>query len=277
MKTEERVDVSMIEHKQPTTELHFVSYLSPLLYTLYEHIATYVGEHIGLPTTLSIGQSLEDFAAGRADVGFLCGLVYVQMTNWSSCPVELVAAPVLQGERYHGAPLYFSDVIVRRDSPYTSFKELRGCVWAYNETASHSGYNLVRYSLLQRGLKPDYFRWAIATGSHLQSLQAIVNRLADATAIDSHVLDVLRQKQPELVAQLRVIDVFGPSHIPPVVVSKTLEPPLRQKIGEVLMTMHHDSQAAQRLHEGLIERFVLITDKDYDEIRRMFSLVQSQE
>ncbi|SRR5581483_9464174 len=266
----------MVQQQQRVAKLHFVNYLSPLLDSTYEYIATYVGEHIGLPTTLSVGQSLEDFATGKVDVGFLCGLAYVQMTNWSRCPVELVAAPVLQGERYRQAPLYFSDVIVRRESRYTSFQDLRGCVWAYNETASHSGYNLVRYSLLQRGLQTDYFRWAVATGSHLQSLQAVIDGRADATAIDSHILDVLRQRQPELMAQFRVIDVFGPSHIPPVVVANALEPSLRQKIGEILLSMYHDAQAAQQLHEGLIARFVAIADNDYDEIRHMFSLVQSR-
>ena len=79
------------------------------------------------------------------------------MTNWPDCPVEPLAAPVLRGERYHKKPIYFSDVVVRRDSLYTSFGDLRRCVWAYNEYVSHSGYNLVCYSLLERGEALPFF------------------------------------------------------------------------------------------------------------------------
>src|SRR2546426_12704078 len=101
--------------------LRFANFLSPVLYKTYEHIASYVGERINTPTLLTRGESLEEFAEGQADVGFLCGLLYAHMGNQPACPVELLAAPVLQGERYQGKPIYFSDVIVRRESHYSSF------------------------------------------------------------------------------------------------------------------------------------------------------------
>jgi len=41
-------------------------------------------------------------------------------------PAVPIAAPVLMGERYHDRPLYFSDVIVDRDSRFRSFLDLRG-------------------------------------------------------------------------------------------------------------------------------------------------------
>jgi phosphonate transport system substrate-binding protein len=78
-------------------------------------------------------------------------LPYVDLMDLPEPPVELLAAPVLVGERYGGRPIYFSDVIVRRDSPIHCFAELRGRSWTYNDTASHSGYNLTRYQLLRAG------------------------------------------------------------------------------------------------------------------------------
>ena len=67
--------------------------------------------------------------------------------------LELLAAPVLDGPRYEQQPVYFSDVIVRADSPYHTLEDLAGETWAYNEESSHSGYNLVYASLLERGLR----------------------------------------------------------------------------------------------------------------------------
>ncbi|MBV9614795.1 MAG: PhnD/SsuA/transferrin family substrate-binding protein, partial [Ktedonobacteraceae bacterium] len=154
--------------------LRCATFLSPVLYKTYEYIADYVGERIGCPTSLTTGQSLTAFAEHTADVGFLCGLQYVHMQKRPDCPVELLVAPVLLGQRYQHRPVYYSDIIVHNKSPYSSFEDLQGCVWAYNERTSHSGYNLVYYSLLERNKTFGYFGETIATGSHLQSLQAVL-------------------------------------------------------------------------------------------------------
>lgn len=80
--------------------IRFANFLSHLLQKTYEYIASYVGTCVEHPTVLSVGQSLQEFSAGQVDVGFVCGLMYVRMTNWSDRPVEPLAAPVLRGERY---------------------------------------------------------------------------------------------------------------------------------------------------------------------------------
>lgn len=254
--------------------LRFANFLSPVLHRTYEHIASYVGNHLGLPTLLTVGESLEEFAEGQADVGFLCGLLYAHAANQPVCPVELLAAPVLHGERYLGKPIYFSDVIVRRESPYASFDDLQGCLWAYNERASHSGYNLVYYSLLERGKSPHYFGQMLKTGSHRASLQAVLAGRADATALDSHMLDVFLLHHEEVAAQIRVISMLGPSTIPPMVIAKRLRNALKCKIQEAICTMHHDPLGASWLREGLIDRFIPIVDEQYQDLREMFALVQ---
>ena len=150
----------------------------------------------GIPTQLTVGQSLEEFAEGQADIGFLCGLLYTHVADQPTCPVELLAAPILQGERYQGKPIYFSDVIVRRETRYNSFDDLQGCRWAYNEPASHSGYNLVCYSLLERGKSPHYFGKTLKTGSHLASLQAVLEGRVDATALAERSYGKHAQSRP---------------------------------------------------------------------------------
>lgn len=259
--------------------IRFATYLAPIMYSTYEYIAGYIGEKLGCSTILSIGQSLEEFADGQVDVGFICGLPYVRMSSHgdrkgSPCHIELLAAPVLHGERYAGKPIYFSDVVVRCDSPYKSFDDLRGCIWAYNERGSHSGWNIVYYSLLERGKTADYFGETVKSGSHQRSLEMVLEGQADATAIDSHVLDVLLSRNRKLNAQPRVIDMLGPSSIPPVVVSKTLDSTLKCRLQELLIGMHHDPRAANQLREGRIERFVVVDDEDYGDIRRMLAGVE---
>lgn len=264
----------MLQKFQTDPAIRFATWLSPVLYETYSFIASYLGERLGLSTSLRNGGALTEFARGEVEIGFLCGLLYVQMTREVSCPIELLAAPVLQGERYRDAPLYFSDVIVRRDSPFLSFDDLRGCVWAYNERASHSGCNLVHYSLSQRGEGPDYFGSIVETGAHLQSLQAVLQGKADAAALDSHLLDVLFVQRAELLRALRVVDMLGPSSIPPLVIAKNVDALLKLRIREELLDMHRHPLAAQQLRKGCIKRFVATTDEQYHDIRAMFAQVQ---
>ncbi len=241
------------------TVLHFTTFLSPLMYDTYAYIAHYVGQRIGIPTTFGLGQSVEEFVDGRADVSFMCGLLYARC----ACPIEPLAAPVLSGERYQSQPVYFSDIVVRSDSPYTTFDDLEGCVWAYNEQESHSGYNLVQETLHQRNKILPYFGTMIKAGEHQASLQAVLDGNADTAAIDSHVFDVWCLRNPNLVSQLRVVDMLGPSTIPPVVVSTSLDRDLKRNIQEALLTMHSDPFAANKLRESLVEQFVAVGNEDY--------------
>lgn len=257
--------------------IRFANFLSPLLQETYASLASYIGTHIDHPTTLHVGQSLQEFKEGLVDVGFVCGLMYVHMTGWTDCPVELLVAPVLRGKRYQKKPIYFSDIIVHRDSLYTSFDDLRGCVWAYNEHASHSGYNLVCYSLLERGETLSFFGKTLESGSHLHSLRMVIDEQADVTAIDSHVLDMVMRTDPEAAAQLRVIGTLGPSIIPPVVVAKSIDAEIKHQLQAVLVALHHDSYALSKIHKGSIERFVPVTDEHYQDIRAMFQRVQASE
>jgi len=249
--------------------IRFATYLAPNIYKTYPYIAHYVGEKIGRSTTLIVGQSFDQVAAGQVDVAFMCGLPYATLAESPACPLELLTAPVLRGERYQHRPIYFSDVIVRKESPYTSFDDLRGCDWAYNQQDSHSGWNIVVYSLLKRGKTPAFFGQLIATGSHLNSIAHVLNGQADAAAIDSHVLDVFLAQNPTEAAALRTIDMLGPSSIPPVVIARSIDQTLKRSIQKVLLTIHEDPQAASTLRSGAIERFITVCDEGYNDIREM--------
>ena len=254
--------------------LIFASFLAPTLYKTYQHIVEYIEQYIGIPTFLICGESQEDFAEGYIDAGFLCGLAYVQLARQQPSPVELIAAPVLEGDRYQREPWYFSDIVVRKESPYESFEDLRGCRWAYNEKSSHSGYNLVYYSLFEQGKSLDYFGETIESGSHAHSLRLIMDGTVDAAAIDSHMLDLVLRNSSRIADQFRVIGSFGPSTIPPVVVSSHLHPAIKRKIRDAFLQMHRNAYFSHYLHDGLIERFVPITDAHYQDIREMYHKVQ---
>ncbi len=110
--------------------------------------------------------------------------------------VELLAVPVPVGRRYENRPVYFSDLVVHRQSPYRCFSDLRGRVWAFNEPRSHSGYNVVRAHLAGLGAYAGFFARAVESGAHVNSLRMILDRRVDCAAIDSTVLEWAAQEQP---------------------------------------------------------------------------------
>lgn len=267
----------MPQNANAPARLHFANFLSPLLQDTYTAIAVYAGQQLDMAIDVAISRGLNEFSNVHADAGFLCGLLYVHLSATEEDPIELLAAPVLRGSRYQGRPHYFSDIVVRRDSRFHSFDDLRGCTWAYNEEVSHSGYNLVQYSLLERQGHTNYFRSTVKSGSHTQSLQLVLAGQADAAAIDSHVLEVILQKDRGLASQLHRIDHLGPSSMPPIVVARRLPSQLKRKLQHILTHMHLDPVQAELLQAGEIERLVAVQDEDYNDIRAMWARVQAYE
>src|SRR5262245_50624286 len=103
-------------------------------------VAAYLQAKLGIRTdyisTIPWQERERLFDAGKIHILWLCGLSYVDKADVRESDLELLAVPVPSGSRYCGQPVYFSDVIVREKSPFRSFEELRGAVWAYNEPRS---------------------------------------------------------------------------------------------------------------------------------------------
>lgn len=251
--------------------LRFITFLAPNMRPVYQFVAAYVGEQLGCQTELVTGTAWGQFAAGEADIGFICGRPYVELRRQASPPIEPLAAPVLQGERYQNRPIYYSDVIVRGDSPFSTFADLRGRSWAYNDLDSHSGYGVTLYRLAQLGAGRGYFGRVVEAGFHQQAIRMVAAGEIDAAAIDSQVLAIERRDHPELAARLKIIDALGPSTIQPVVAAAHLPASLQTEVQAVLVAMGDDPAAQPHLAHGFVSHFAPVTDATYDDIRGMMA------
>jgi len=253
--------------------LRFTSCQAPIAEAFCAGVANYVGQKLGTAVEfvddIPWPERLREFDAGRIHVCWMCGLPYVWRTDQPESSIELLAAPVAAGPRYDDRPVYFSDVIVRQDSSWSSFAALEGAAWAYNEESSHSGYNVIRRRLAQMGRDRGFYGKVVVSGSHEASLRLLLGRDVDATAIDSTVLDLLYRQDAGLASQLRVIETFGPSPSPPWVVARTVPSALRAAIREALLAMSTDPRGPDVLSAGMTSRFAVVMDADYDPIRRM--------
>jgi phosphonate transport system substrate-binding protein len=225
--------------------LRFATFLAPNMLPVYRFLAERIARRLGRPVELVVGVSFDQFERGEVDLGVICGLPYVWLAARQPRPVEPLAAPVLVGDRYAGRPVYYSDVIVRRDSPITCLEELRGRSWAYNEPASHSGHTVTLYNLVRMGARPGFFARVIEAGFHQQAIRLVHAGAVDAAAIDSQVLAVERRDHPDL-AGLRVVGAFGPSTIQPVVAASRLPRVLKDQVRNLLVELVEDPAPGRR-------------------------------
>jgi len=257
--------------------LRFGTYLAsnaPTL-ALYELVTEEVGRRLGLPTELVVETSYESCERDQNEVCFVCSLPYVTFERRGLDLAVPVAAPVLEGERYGGRPIYFSDVIVQRDSPFRSFLDLRGRSWAYNEPLSHSGYGITRYHLVTLRETNGFFGTMVEAGFHREAIRMVARGEVDGSAIDSQVLSIELRDHSDLAEQVRVVEALGPSTIQPVAVSRRVPQDLREAIREVLVTMAENSAVQERLSVALVERFVPVDAGSYDDIRMMVDACES--
>lgn len=223
-------------------------------------------------TNMSWVEREAQFDAGQIDAAWICSAPYVRKMARPEANLELLAAPVAAAPRYHNLPVYFSDVVVQHDSLFHTLADLRGASWAYNEPNSHSGYSVVQYALAERGERDGYFGRVIESGAHQVSLEMILSRQVDASAIDSTVLEMVCAQDTTIAPRIRIIDTFGPSPMPPWCIGCHVPEPVRQQLRQHLYQMHNAAAGQTILARHQMARFAAATDSAYDVVRHMLNV-----
>ena len=255
-------------------DIRLVTYLAPSIpRTLFEALADHVRRALGcrrvalrVETRASgppKGGECSSFAE-EADVAFMCAPSFVWLRELRPPPVELLGVlPLFDDKRNLGRPVYFCDVVVRNDAPIRAFSELEGGSWAYNDACSLSGYYSLLNKLAESGADENFFDNIFCSGSHLNSIEAIVRGEADAAAIDSNVLRIRLREAPALRERLRVIESWGPYPVQPVVVSSALHPKLKQRLRAAFLSTEQNQRTRRTLKQFGLSRFVTVSQEDY--------------
>jgi phosphonate transport system substrate-binding protein len=206
--------------------------------------------------------------SGGADLAFVCGGAYVE--GQREFGMELLAAPEVRGET-----VYYSYIIVPRDSPAQSLSDLRGLSFGFTDPLSNSGHLAPLWLLREMGETTErFFSHTTFTYSHDNSIRAVADHLVDGAAVDSLVYDYTIARDPTFSRQTRMIAKSGPFGIPPVVVHPDLDPELKAQLRSVLLDMADDSAGRAALDVLLIDRFVVVDDSAYDSIRDMARILR---
>lgn len=227
----------------------------------------YLERKIGRPVDVIQRKTYEEtydlLRYGSLDVALVCTYVYVR--GREEIGLELLVAPEVNGRSQ-----YRSLIITRADSRIHTFDDLAGKRFAFTDPLSTSGRIYPLALLKARQQDPGtFFSSTTYTYSHDNSIKAVAEGIVDAAAVDSLVYDQWVSRNSDRGVEFRIIAESEWLPSPPVVVSKRVDPHLREALREALLTMDQDPEGKEILSSLGIDRFVLQSDEEYQPVRAL--------
>lgn len=133
--------------------------------------------------------------SGMADIGFICGLPYVMEKDKPQPGIDLLLAPVMKDAKYKDKPIYYSYVIVHKDSKINNFSDLKGNRFVFNDEISNSGYSMPRAHLIDLGETKGFVGSVVRAGSHEESIRMVALGKSDVSAVDSLWVELMQFNQ----------------------------------------------------------------------------------
>lgn len=220
---------------------------------------------------------VEALRGNKLDIAFLTPASYVLAKNEANVRV------VLKSER-KGSPYYYAAIITRADSGIKTLEDLRGKTFAFGDPVSTSANVFPRKMFHERGIDPVRdFKQILYSGGHDATVLAVLNGKVDAGATYANSPDnndtawMRYLKNSEDVKKIRAIAFSEPIPADNLVINGNLDERIAKKIEDTFIEMSRDPKGKQMLRDLYqIDGFVPATDKDYDSVRRAFTIAGIQ-
>ncbi|MEW6601182.1 MAG: phosphate/phosphite/phosphonate ABC transporter substrate-binding protein [Nitrospirota bacterium] len=233
----------------------------------YKQLLDYIGKKLGKRVEFV---DREDYAEINAlvkqrdvDLAFVCGGPYVD--GHGEFGMELLAAPVA-----YGGTVYYSYIIVPKDSPVNSFEQLRGRTFAFTDPLSNTGKLVPTYMLARMNETPEtFFKSFDYAHAHDKSIKAVATGVVDGAAVDSLIWEYENRTNPQYTSRTRIIKKSLPYGIPPIVIHPGMDAQLKESLRQIFLNAHNDEEGKKILEGMMVEKFVSIDDSAYESIREM--------
>ena len=242
--------------------------------TYYRDFLNYIGKKIGEKVKYvdreGYAQINEMLRKGELQAAFVCSGPYVD--GKKEFGLELLVAPQAYGES-----VYYSYIIVSKDSRYRTLQDLENKRFAFTDPLSNTGKLVPTYMLAKMDKTPEtFFSQIIYTKSHDKSIKAVAQGIVDGAAVDSLIWEFLDATDPKFTSKTQILKKSPPYAIPPVAVPRNLDPKLKNKLKETFLNAHLDPEGSLILRKMKIDKFIVIDDEAYDSVRQMQNWIETQ-
>lgn len=248
---------------------------SPLAKADWKQLLAWVLARAGLPWDVIDYEAPAPLSVlwARDDLGLamMCGLPFAQRIDegrWTT----LVAAPLPSPDRYGGKPVYFTDIVVRADSPYRTLEDTFGGVVGYTLADSMSGGVALRHHLesYRTAERPRLYRGAVGELIHARGvIEALAAGRIDVGPLDSYYHDLLQQYEPAFAAQVRMVASTPALPIPPLVATTALPGDELARLREALLATAAAPELAPVMERLLLAGFAIPEPADYRPLAAM--------
>ena len=242
----------------------------------YVNLIKIIGELTGIEITpirvTDYNAAVEAVRANRAQIAWYGGKTYIQAVEIAN--VEAFAAGVRKGDTDAS---YFAYFVVPTDSDLQTLADIKGKRLALNSIGSTSGDLIPQVELMKVGLsiknKSD-FKQVYYAGSHDACMMAALNKHVDVCGMSSRNFDARIADGTISLEQIRIIHRSSPVPPPPLAYSKSLPLEIRNKIKLATLDAHNYGKIGG--YGGEMSHYIEVTDSDYDLLRDVDKLLNSQ-
>lgn len=221
-----------------------------------------LGKKIQLVVTTDYSSMIEAMRFGRIDLAYFGPLSYVLAKTKTD--IEPFAAMVTGGK-----PTYRSVIIANAESGVSSYADIKGKNMAFGDRASTSSHLIPKTVLAQAGLKHDEDYSQHFVGSHDAVAVNVANGNAQAGGLSEEIFKHVTERNLIKPGSVKVLGYSNEFPQYPWTMRSDLKPELKEKIREVFIGIDDPEVLKNFKAEG----FAPVTDKDYDVIREMGTLL----
>ena len=202
----------------------------------YQPIFQAVSRMTGLDFDIKVGQSyatvIEALCSGGADIAFVGPVTYLQARD-RGC-ADLLAVGVEKNQS-----IYYSGIFTRADAPIRTIADLKGKRVAFGDVNSTSSFVYPMAMIIDAGLDPVRDLGAIRmTGSHADSLAALLHGQADAAALSFDSFEKAVGEQAVDPATLRVVAKSPSIPYPPLIMNARLSADMKARLRKAFAEVH---------------------------------------
>ena len=224
-----------------------------------------LGVQFKLFTAAEYSGIMNGLVAGQVQVGWLGASSYASV--WQNCKC---VEPIAGAQDVAGGMGYNSVLIVKSDSPYQKFEDLKGKTVARNDANSTSGFTVPTYSWAEMGTPIDDYYNSPLSGGHQQTVTGVLNGTFDGGFTWTTVNDgfgALRKMIDKGLLNRKDIRVIWTSPLiptPPVVIRSDLPQAMKADLIKLFLRLEeNDPKVAEAVAQGKTLGMQRVYHEDY--------------